>query len=212
MRALTWRAAALVTLGAAIDVCSPLRAAELPAPPSAAVCAGCHGAKGEGNAAAIIPRLAGQSAEYLDKELKDYATGSRENPIMQNFAKALSDADRKAVALYFESLNAPYVVAHSTANPAQLARGHQLAHQGAEAKRVQACNSCHGPDGMGVAHAAPYLAGQSSEYLASALKSFQNGTRKNDPGKLMSSVAERLDDADITDAAAYFSSLAASLN
>jgi cytochrome c553 len=60
---------------------------------------------------------------------------------------------------------------------------------------------------VGVLHAAPYLAGQSAEYLTSALTSFQNGTRKNDPGKLMTSVAGQLDAADIAAAAAYFSSL-----
>src|SRR5258705_3735574 len=78
-----------------------------------------------------------------------------------------------------------------------LARGHQLAYQGDESKRVQACNGCHGPDGVGVPHAAPYLAGQSAEFLASALKAFQDGTRKNDAGELMRSVAGSLDDTDM---------------
>jgi len=73
---------------------------------------------------------------------------------------------------------------------------------------VQACDNCHGPDGMGVPHAAPFLAHQYAGYLASALNSFVNGSRMNDPGKLMTSVVERLDDADIAAVAAYFSSLA----
>jgi cytochrome c553 len=60
---------------------------------------------------------------------------------------------------------------------------------------------------MGVAYAAPYLAGQSAEYLASALKAFREGTRKNDAGELMRSVAERLNDADIAAVAGYFGSL-----
>jgi cytochrome c553 len=51
------------------------------------------------------------------------------------------------------------------------------------------------------------LAGQSAEYLASALRSFKGGTRENDPGKLMFSVAAGLADADILAAAAYFSIL-----
>jgi cytochrome c553 len=89
----------------------------------------------------------------------------------------------------------------------QLARGHQLAFQGDEARRVQACNGCHGPDGVGVLHAAPYLAGQSTEYLAGALKAFQQGTRKNDAGQLMRSVAQRLNDADVAAVAGYFGSL-----
>ena len=101
----------------------------------------------------------------------------------------------------------PFTAQTTLLNEVQLARGHQLAFQGSEVKRVQACDSCHGPDGVGVLHAAPYLAGQSAEYLTSALTSFQQRTRKNDPGKLMTSVAGQLDASDIAAAAAYFSSL-----
>src|SRR5271163_1910647 len=61
--------------------------AEPTAPTSAAVCQGCHGVHGEGNAPAAIPRLAGQSAEYLAKQLEDYASSDRANPVMRNFAK-----------------------------------------------------------------------------------------------------------------------------
>jgi cytochrome c553 len=184
--------------------------AETAAPAAAKVCQGCHGAHGEGNAAAAIPRLAGQSAEYLRKQLEDYASGDRANPVMQNFAKPLTPADIAAVAMYFSTANAPRTVIPSTAPAAQLDLGRGLARQGSEAKRVQACDSCHGPDGVGVLHAAPYLAGQSAEYLTSALTSFHQRTRKNDPGKLMTSVAGQLNASDIAAAAAYFSSLPSS--
>jgi len=181
--------------------------AETTAPASATVCQGCHGVHGEGNAPAAIPRLAGQSSEYLAKQLEDYASGDRANPVMQNFAKPLMPADIEALARYFSTANAPRAVVPSTASAAQLAFGRRLAQQGSEAKRVQACDSCHGPDGVGVLHAAPYLAGQSAQYLTSAVTSFQQRTRKNDPGKLMTSVAGQLNASDIAAAAAYFSSL-----
>jgi cytochrome c553 len=42
-------------------------------------------------AAAHVPRIAGQSADYLKKQLDDHAVGTRDNPIMANFAKALSE-------------------------------------------------------------------------------------------------------------------------
>jgi cytochrome c553 len=197
----------MALLGALITLAARgIADAEISAPASAAVCQGCHGVHGEGNGAAHIPRLTGQSAEYLRKQLRDYASGDRANPIMQNFAKPLTDADLEAVSTYFASSRAPSTT-RSSATRAQLALGHQLAQQGSEAKRIQACNSCHGPDGVGVLHAAPYLAGQSAEYLASALTSFQQGTRKNDHGQLMTSVAGQLDASDIAAAAAYFSSL-----
>jgi cytochrome c553 len=197
-----------VILGALIALLNGgIAEAEIAVPASAAVCQGCHGARGEGNAPAHIPRLSGQSAEYLSKQLKDYASGARANPIMQNFAKPLTEAEVGALATYFAATSAPPVVTPSTASRAQLALGGRLARQGSEVKRVQACDSCHGPDGVGVLHAAPYLAGQSTEYLASALTSFQQGTRKNDPGQLMTSVAKRLEASDIVAVAAYFSSL-----
>jgi cytochrome c553 len=190
----------------ALATCGIARS-ETTAPPSAAVCQGCHGVHGEGNAPAGIPRLAGQSTEYLGKQLEDYASGDRANPVMQNFAKPLSHADIVALATYFSTASAPNTTLPSTASADQLDLGRRLARQGSEAKRVQACNSCHGPDGIGVLHAAPYLAGQSDQYLTSAITSFQQRTRKNDPGMLMTSVAGQLSTSDIAAAAAYFSSL-----
>jgi cytochrome c553 len=184
------------------------QAAGTAAPAAAVVCLTCHGAQGEGNPPAAIPRIAGQSSEYLEKQLLDYATGDRVHPVMRNFAKPLSEVDRAAIAIYFSALQTPYIAVTTKSFLVQLALGHQLANQGSEVRHVQACKSCHGPDGSGVLHAAPYISGQSPEYLISALKSFKDGTRKNDPGKLMSSVAAGLSQADIVAAAAYFSTLA----
>jgi cytochrome c553 len=175
-------------------------AAEAPAAP----CEACHGAHGEGMAAAHVPRIAGQSAEYLKKQLDNYADGTRDSPIMTNFAKALSDKQRIKYAMLYASMPMPQSPQPKSLNAVQFARGHQLAFQGDERVRVQACNSCHGPDGVGVLHAAPYLAGQSADYIASALKSFQEGTRKNDAGELMRSVVKQLNDADVVAISGYF--------
>jgi cytochrome c553 len=177
------------------------------ASPATPPCEACHGAHGEGMAAAHVPRLAGQSADYLRKQLDDYADGTRDNPIMANFAKALSKQQRARFASRYASMPAPVISTPVSTGTESLARGHQLAYQGDETKRVAACNACHGPDGMGVPNAAPYLAGQSAEYLASALNAFRHGTRKNDAGELMRSVAERLDDADVAAVAGYFAGL-----
>jgi cytochrome c553 len=176
------------------------------AAPAAPPCEACHGAHGEGMAAAHVPRLAGQSAEYLLKQMNDYAQGTRDNPVMRNFAKELTAQQRAQFAARYAAMSASYLAQSAPPDAARLARGHQLAHQGDETKRVAACDSCHGPDGTGVLHAAPYLAGQSAEYLAGALQAFQKGTRKNDAGELMRSVAERLDDADVAAVSAYFGS------
>ena len=177
--------------------------AKSPGTADTTVCAACHGANGEGSPAAHAPRIAGQSAEYLQKQLDDFASGTRDNAIMTNFAKSLSFEQRGQLARRYAAMSAP-LLSEPAANPKQLARGHQLAYQGDEDIRVQACNSCHGPDGSGVLHAAPYLAGQSSEYISSALQAFHDGSRKNDAGELMRSVAGHLADTDIAAASAYF--------
>jgi cytochrome c553 len=192
---------------AASPAASPAAAPATPGAAAAAPCEACHGAHGEGMAAAHVPRIAGQAADYLQKQLDDYASGTRDNPIMANFAKALSEAQRAKYAARYAAMSAPYLAQGPTPNATSLARGHQLAFQGDDTIRVQACNACHGPDGVGVPHAAPYLAGQSAEYLASALKAFQQGTRKNDAGELMRSMVHGLDAADVAAVSGYFASL-----
>jgi cytochrome c553 len=129
---------------------------------------------------------------------------------MRNFAKALSVKQRNKFALRYASMPAPFIGEVIMLNSVQRARGHQFAYQGDQQRRVQACNSCHGPDGSGVLHAAPYLAGQSEDYLVSALKAFRDGTRKNDAGELMRSVAQRLTDADIAAVSGYFAAVGSS--
>ena len=155
-------------------------------------------------AAAHVPRIAGQSTEYLKKQLDDYALGTRENPVMQNFSKQLSEKQRLQFSMHFASMPSHRGAQITLLNQVQMARGHQLAYQGDEQRRVQACNSCHGPDGIGVLHAAPYLAGQSAEYLASALRAYKQDIRRNDAGELMRSIAKRLDEADVVAISGYF--------
>lgn len=66
-------------------------------------CAGCHGAAGI-SAVPIYPNLAGQKAQYVEKQLKAFRDGSRKDPIMSPMAKPLSDVDVVNLAAYFESL------------------------------------------------------------------------------------------------------------
>jgi cytochrome c553 len=171
---------------------------------NAAPCEACHGVHGEGAPPAAIPRLAGQAADYLAKQLDDYENHSRENVIMRNFARGLSGSERTELGAYYAGLAAPYTAETVQPTAQQLARGRQLAFQGDEAERVQACDNCHGPDGSGLLHSAPYLAGQSSEYLSNQIKAWQTGARKNDAGKLMVTVAKQLSSADVAAVSAYF--------
>jgi cytochrome c553 len=179
-------------------------------PPEAATCQACHGVHGEGMVDGGKPRLAGQSAHYLDKQLQDFASGARDSAIMGAIAKGLNDQARSRLVAFYASLAVPAPLEKTSATGTRAERGHQLAIEGVESKRVQACNNCHGPDGSGVALSAPALAGQLPSYLASQLRLWQQGGRKNDAGNLMGTVASRLDDADIAAVTAYDAGLQAS--
>ena len=68
-------------------------------------CLACHGAEGAGNAAAGWPRIGGQHAEYLAKQLTAYRNGERKTGvIMTDIAKRLSDEEILAVANYLQGL------------------------------------------------------------------------------------------------------------
>lgn len=75
--------------------------------PAAMACTGCHGPDGKGIAAAGFPRLAGLPAAYLSKQLHDWRSGSRKQPVMEPLAKALSEDEIKAVSTYGQPAGRP---------------------------------------------------------------------------------------------------------
>jgi cytochrome c553 len=175
----------------------------------APACAQCHAYNGASDGSGAFPRIAGQSAYYLAKELRDYASGLRTNAVMTPIAKALSADDTNDVAAYYASVNAPYLPL-SSADPTLIRRGKQLATTGDAAKDVQSCNNCHGPGGVGELPAIPYLAGQYEHYIAFQLTMWQRGFRNNSPNA-MADIAKRLDAQDIAALAAYYQQVDASV-
>ncbi len=120
----------IAALPCALAASATLAGAATPAASAAAAappCEACHGAHGEGMAAAHVPRIAGQSADYLKKQLDDYAAGTRDNPIMANFAKALSQQQRAKFAARYAAMSARYIPQVKPPIAVHLARGHQLA-------------------------------------------------------------------------------------
>lgn len=171
-------------------------------------CVSCHGTAGQGNAAAGFPRLAGLSVAYLVGQLDAFASGQRQNPIMQPFAKALTPRERIAVAAYFSQLPAP--VAVPPINDAAIEptdAGAWLANRGRWLAGLPACAQCHGPGGIGVGAAFPPLSGQPTAYIAGQLHAFQAGTRPPGPLGLMHMVAGKLSEADITAVSTYYGGL-----
>ncbi len=71
-------------------------------PAQVGVCAACHGENGV-SASPLFPNLAGQHRSYIEVALKGYKSGARKNAVMAGQAAALSDADIKALAVWYSS-------------------------------------------------------------------------------------------------------------
>ncbi|WP_330213917.1 c-type cytochrome [Pseudomonas sp. Z18(2022)] len=174
--------------------------------PGAAPCVACHGADGLGLAAAGFPRLAGLPAGYLRKQLQDFKSGTRNSPVMQPLASALTEEEISAVTQALAAMPAPAPAPmHRSDLPTDAAQ--KIALQGAWERQIPACVSCHGPAGVGVGDAFPPLAGQSAAYLAGQLNAWRSGTRHNDPNDLMGHVAKSLSAEEVQAVATYFASL-----
>ena len=65
-------------------------------------CASCHGAKGEG--LAEFPRLAGQHAKYVVRQIEFIQTLTRKAPVMHGIVKDLTPDEMQAIAVYVQSL------------------------------------------------------------------------------------------------------------
>lgn len=199
-------AAALAALGSAATLAATPDAASIAqkGAPGVPPCMSCHGADGGGQAAAGFPRLAGLDAAYLQRQLDDFANGSRDNPVMKPTATALSEGERKALAAYYNGLPVPAATPAPSTSTASNELGKQLATRGRWADQVPACVQCHGPHGVGVGAHFPPLAGQSATYIANQLRAWKDATRHNDPLELMKHVASALDDKDIQAVSAWF--------
>jgi len=212
---------AVIAAGAAIAACvlagsvaaqpAP-QPSQTPAPPAAAApavnlkgdphrgrdlsytCLGCHGIDGYRNAYPdySVPKLEGQSPEYIATALHGYRDGDRAHITMHSQAETLSDQDIADIASYF----AGKPLTPTGKAPAEIP------------KAVALCTSCHGQDGVAIAPMYPSLAGQHEDYLVRAIHEYQHGGRKN---PVMKGFAASLKPEDIDVIARFFSSLTPAL-
>ena len=172
------------------------------------VCAACHGADGN-SVAAANPKIAGQFAEYLHKQLADYKPQAgkkpaRDNPIMTPMVSNLSEDDIKSLAVYY----AGQKLTPAAASDKDLATlGQKIWRGGIPSSNVPACAGCHGPAGAGIPAQYPRLSGQFAEYTAAQLKAFKEGGRANDPNAMMRGVAARLTEREIQAVSQYAAGL-----
>jgi cytochrome c553 len=170
----------------------------------ALLCAGCHGMAGEGRAEVGYPRIHGQPRAYLERQLDAYADGRRQSIVMAPLAKRLGADERAALAAHFANIDLPV---EASAIPIASERGQALATVGDNRLRVQACQNCHGPEGMGQPPFGAALAGLDAAYLEAQLRAWREEVRKTDPSNAMTTIARNLPQDDMAAVAAYYASL-----
>jgi len=184
-------------------------------------CANCHDQTGNGagpflqdqatHPATATPKLAGQHADYLYKQLQDFKFDNdkvaRENGDMNAWAAALADDPMtRAMADYFAAQPMqPAVV--EPADAKSIAIGKKLWRAGDASRNIPACAGCHGPAGKGIPSQYPALAGQFPQYIETQLKAFRDDMRANDPANMMRAVALRMTEAQIKAVSDYASRL-----
>ncbi|WP_052706192.1 c-type cytochrome [Vibrio galatheae] len=127
-------------------------------------CESCHN-ESLVNQVDIYPILHGQKQGYLEAQLKAFRDGTRENALMADIVKGLSDKDITQLATHYS--NQTFFKA-----PKQAAD-----RRGADVRAR--CVSCHGLSGKTINTEWPNLLGQNSGYLLNQLNNFASGERKS---------------------------------
>lgn len=205
---------------AALTAFTPVHAAGNPVAGKnkSATCAACHGPDGN-SATANFPKLAGQHESYLVKQLHDFKSGARKDPVMSAQAANLSDEDMADLAAYYASQE----IKVGSADEKLVADGERIWRGGDPEANVPACTGCHGPAGAGNGPAVfPMLSGQHAEYLSKQLTAFreagrldpnaiQDGAdlpgRHNDAGRMMQNTARGLSDHEIKAVSSFIEGL-----
>lgn len=167
------------------------------------VCAACHGADGNGVPGNPAPRLAGQQAKYLAKQLTEFASGARRHDVMTGIVATLDKSDFPDLAQHFSDKK---LVLGRVGDPGLAEAGRKVYEDGNTESGVPGCQGCHGSKGDGNARF-PRVSGQHMAYTLQQMADFRSGTRSNDRGKMMQVVAERMTDAEIRAVAEYLSGM-----
>lgn len=162
-------------------------------------CFMCHGEEGE-SASEVFPKLAGQHAEYIAKQLENFKSGKRKNTAMIDMVSRLTPEEMDALGKYFEAKSAP---PETVKDPDLAAVGRYIFYKGNKFSGLPSCATCHGKDGLGTA-SLPRLAGQYASYVEAQLKLFGKRERTND-NAVMHSVAANLSPLEMAAVAEYVS-------
>ena len=165
------------------------------------VCGACHTFDGTRGLPAN-PILQGQHAEYIVKQLTEFKSGKRSNPVMSAMAAPLTDDDIRNLAAFYGGKQAKPGFSKSKDT---VLLGEKIYRGGIAAKQVPACAGCHSPNGAGIPAQFPRVGGQHADYTTAQLNAFRAGTRTNGP--MMMTIAARLSDREIAAVADYMAGL-----
>ena len=169
-------------------------------------CVACHGQNGV-SVNPLWPKLAGQHASYLKSQLYEFQkgiNGNRNNAIMYGISVVLSEEDIDDISAYYSSLE----ISIGTTADEYLVKGQNIYRGGNMEYKIQACISCHGPNGQGNKPAAiPALSGQHAQYIYQQLKNFQLKNRANDMNKMMRNTVHRMSEEEMKAVAQYIQGL-----
>jgi cytochrome c553 len=172
------------------------------------VCAACHNADGNSIQAAN-PKLAGQHADYLFKQMKEFKAAEgkqpvRVNAVMNGMIAPYTEAQMRDLAAWFAAQTPS---GGQAKNRETVEFGQKLYRAGDMAKGLPACAACHGPAGAGIPAQFPRIGGQFAEYIEAQLKAFRDESRSNDPNKMMRMVALKMTDKEIKAVSDYIAGL-----
>ena len=166
-------------------------------------CSVCHGENGVSENPGF-PSLADQSSVALYKQLRDYKSGARVNPVMAAVVAPLSDSQMLAAAAYLSHDHAWAGLGPRWAVPDSVAIA--LVREGDPTRNLPACDACHGGHAGGPAET-PRLYGQRQEYLRAQLQAYAAGGRRNDVYGRMRSVAKKLTPSEMAKLSEYYQGL-----
>ena len=161
----------------------------------------CHGMEGE-SASPVFPRLAGQHAEYLARQLADFKSGKRKSDTMKPQSEELTPAEMKALGAFFANKKAQ---PNTPKDIEILAVGRYIFSKGNSFSGLPSCASCHGANGLGTP-LLPRLAGQHPRYIEDQLRQFNKRERTND-NAVMHTVASKLSELETHAVAEYIATL-----
>lgn len=173
------------------------------------ICALCHSADGV-SVMARFPKLAGQKASYIERQVKQFRLGERSNDggQMQAISTEVEWSAVPQIAAYFAGLDTaptveltPQAMSGNEPLAEQFKRGKTLFYGGDGA--TPACATCHADPRS----PAPWLDGQHRDYLYKQLQDFRSGRRSDSILGKMPVIAARLSESDMAAVSAFLAAI-----